>query len=428
MVNDLPKSILKTALSSNNDKPLSKVTFKGNKTTQNSLTEIFSTQTQISEIKLRLLSLVESWHESPSLISRASNFWGKLPMWLKIVSGIVLFGGLITVGVLLHMVVLIVVGSVGAAVSIGGGFLLENHYNTNKRSLESLQNNVADLADVLESTINELDKVREQLEEEFEKFVRENKKFAENISELKNEMDELSEQVKQLSTTNEELTETQEKLTEMTQEFEEQNETLKQEVDSLGEVKTALESQVGELELTSATLAGVVKTFSDACIKDEIDRAAFQTRLKNFLADGSTKFDSIADRICKAEEELTKALDKLAHSNDSYNGLLARHEAQVVLLEKIISAANKPAAPISVPQPVISGEDNPDGGINRPAADVPASHENMKKWQLAGNNSHFFGVLARNKGNKNTKDAPDAIGALGPIRSFYLRSTPGAGQ
>ena len=66
-------------------------------TSQDSLVQMTANQQPLSEMKQYLNSIMDTLQNNLSFLSRASNFWGKLPIWLKIIGGIVFFGTLITI-------------------------------------------------------------------------------------------------------------------------------------------------------------------------------------------------------------------------------------------------------------------------------------------------------------------------------------------
>ncbi len=312
-----------------------------------SLVQMTTTQAQLVEVKTYLNSIIDALHDHPSFLSRASTYWGGIPLWLKIVSGIILFGAIIAMGVIAHVVALAVVGGISAVGFIAGSFLLDDHYKTNIRSIDHLKEGVFGLVSALELAINVLDNIREQLSVEIDRFKQENQKFTASLGQLHLEITALSEQVLQLSTTEEALNATQNKLRQLTQDHEEINIAFAHRMTELEGVKRSMGLEIDRLSKVGVVLNGAVDSLVKTVIVDEHNRAEFQAKLDHFLKDSKAGFDQIAERICQAEQELVVVKADLERSNSRYEQLLDRQAVQVDQLEKMTTAAtHRQAKPV----------------------------------------------------------------------------------
>lgn len=320
------------------------------KPSQDSLNQIGSTEAQLCKIKESLNKLDQTFNDDPSIFTIIANFWGKRPKWLKIIIGILLFGTMVGLGIGLQLTVLIVVGLVSAAVYALSSLLLDNHFSKGKRSREQLAVSMLSLVNVLELSITELNKAQAQLKKEIiyfkEAFDKANQIYNENNQKLTEQVDLLSGQVQKLTETENKLSETQIKFEKLELDYEklqiafDKNAAdlalkiaeLACKIEELAEVKQNLGSRVDELKNLVKVLSGTVNQLIETVTDDKEARANFIERLNKFLNDGQASFASIADRICRAECELSA-------SNNRYKKLLKSHEE---LLKKYSLQGNKP--------------------------------------------------------------------------------------
>ena len=89
--------------------------FSDPSTSDDSLIQLGSAQSNLSSMQAHLTTLVGALHSQPSMLGKIANFWGRQPLWLKALGGILLFGSIITIGVLANVVAITIVGSVLAA-------------------------------------------------------------------------------------------------------------------------------------------------------------------------------------------------------------------------------------------------------------------------------------------------------------------------
>ena len=217
------------------------------------------------------------------------------------------------------------------------------------------------MANLLELTINALDKIREQLavevddfKQENQKFRQENAMFGENISKFHAEIEVLNLQINQLTQSNTALSATQEKLTLLTKNYEELNGTLFEKVAKFAGIKSSMSLEIENLKRVGGVLQSTVLTLSETVLADDDQRSLFRAKLEAFLSNSLASFDQVAERICKAERELAIAQIALDLSNKRYEGLIDRHTEQVDKLEKMSSLAQiKPGDTSALP--IMSG-------------------------------------------------------------------------
>lgn len=324
------------------------------------LETILLSQKHLDQIKTSLGAIIDTMQENESFFSRAANFWGKLPLWQKIIGGVVMSVPTLAAGIAAHLSALLVISGVTVLGYTASSIVLDDHHSNIQNFADRLKEGIFKLADILQITINALDRVRENLAKEIEKFRQQNLAFQKNITNLHTEVEMLTDQVDLLSDTekllraskdelerttanlkstlknNEKLLKTYEQeLTQIRKEYAQNQLQLSEKVHELNEVRHTLNQEVKKAKVLIDTLQGTVSSLVNSHLEDETHRQAFQNRLKNFLCDEQASFASIADRICKAEEELVLVKEELKQSNERYSLLLSWQEQQVTRLEKI---------------------------------------------------------------------------------------------
>ncbi|KTD24730.1 inclusion membrane protein A [Legionella lansingensis] len=331
------------------------------------LTDIALNQKRLGQIKESLGTIVDTMQQNDSLISRAATFWGNLPLWQKIIGGIVLTVPTLAAGLAAHISILLVISGVTVVGYTASGIVLDDHHSCNKNIADRLKKGIFSIADILEITITALDRIRENLAKEIDRFRTQNIKLADTVEELGTKLEMLSNQVevlvateellrkskKDLETTAEELRKTvldndkllkanQEELTQVKKDYERSKIQLSEKVNELAEVRSSLSLEVQKAKQIAATLTGTVQTLSSTVIEDSSQRKAFQERLDNFLQDEKASFASVAERICNTERELASVKQELVlvkqefeARNLYYQELLQRQEQQIKRLETI---------------------------------------------------------------------------------------------
>lgn len=335
-------------------------TAEKNQTVQKHLEEVLVIKQKLADIKENFNKIIDAIAHNPSLFSRAASYWGTLPLWQKIIAGIILIVPLFIIGVAVQLFALLSTSIFTLITYTTSSLLLDNHHNQNENSAEQLKASVGSLADALGTVILSLDTLREQLTLEIKQFQKENEQLAVHVSTLKEQILTLSNQAEQLKDTEQKLRSTlvelnktkttlessiqeqssllqqsQSKLEQVIQEFQANQTQLSNKIIELNQVNIEMGLAVENGKKVSSTLEGVVETLSKTVIADEQQRVTFQHRLNDFLSNKEKSFDQVAERICEAELKLEQVRNELTQSNQKYRELLDRHEQQVIRLERL---------------------------------------------------------------------------------------------
>lgn len=351
----------------------------------NSIQSITLTQEHLSQVKKSLGAIVDSLQENPSLISRAAAFWGEIPLWQRILGGVVISGPTLVIGAAAHIGFLVTISGVSALAYTTSGIVLDDHHYHTQNIAQKLKQGIFGIAEVLELTIGALDAIRKKLAIEVDKFKEENEKLAENIKNLHAEVTTLSAQIevyvetekllrktkenlelvtdslkKDLANQNQLLTENQEEIALIKEAHAKSIFQLSAKVAELAEVRTLMGAEVDKAKKIASTLEGAVKTLSGVIISDTNYKQAFQEKLNGFLKDKTTSFDQVAIHISKAESELSDVKTELQASNDRYKKLLICQEEQIRRLERLdhqvdASVNEEPLSPLPTESITFSG-------------------------------------------------------------------------
>ncbi|MCW8472111.1 hypothetical protein OQJ19_15875 [Fluoribacter gormanii] len=335
-----------------------------------SLQSIALTQEHLAQVKKSLGAIVDSLQDNPSLISRAAAFWGELPLWQRIIGGVAISGPTLIIGAAAHIGFLVTISGVSALAYTTSGIVLDDHHYHTKNIAQKLKEGIFGVAEILELTIGALDSIRKKLAVEIDKFKEENEKLAKNISRLNEEVETLSAQVevyveteKLLRKTKDELEKTAASLKLDAEKQNKQFETTQKELlkardehsrslvllsektSELAEVRISMGAEVEKAKKIASTLEGTVRILSSATIADASQRHAFQEKLNSFLENKAASFDQVADRIGKAESELSEVKSELKASTERFNKLLELQEKQLQRLQgldKRVDASTHP--------------------------------------------------------------------------------------
>lgn len=345
------------------------------------LEQLLKTKNKLKQIKDNLNKIIDSVEHNQSLLARAAVYWHDLPVWKKIIAGVVLTLPLLAIGILANLAALITLSIVMTIVYTASSILLDNHQNHNKDHLDSLKAGISSLADLLNEVIESLSLIREQLALDLDKLHQEVSRLTAHIDELGKQISTLTLQINHLTDTEYALRATQIELEALTQtlkgSIDEQSqllETTQKELDQvvldyklnqiqlsakvneLDEIKVQMGLEVKQAQSIGLVLNETVKLLTDSVIEDKEQRGAFQKRLDEFLANKEQSFDHIVERICNAERKLAHVTDELSQSNQRYSELLDQQELLIARLERMVNAhpeeIQEPSSPI---EPSING-------------------------------------------------------------------------
>lgn len=323
-----------------------------------SLESIALTQEHLAQVKKSLGAIVDSLQQNPSLISRAAAFWGELPLWQRIIGGVAISGPTLIIGAAAHIGFLVTISGVSALAYTTSSIVLDDHHYHTKNIAQKLKEGIFGVAEILELTISALDAIRKKLAKEIQKFKDENEKLALNITRLNEEVETLTAQVEVYVETAKLLRKNKEDLEKVAQslklDLEKQGEQfeanqrelekvralhersislLNQKTSELAQVRLQMGTEVEKAKHIAATLEGAVKTLTSSVTSDPIQRQVFHEKLDHFLSDKSASFDQVADRICRAENELSDVKAELKASTERFNKLLDLQEKQLIRLQ-----------------------------------------------------------------------------------------------
>lgn len=323
--------------------------------------QIVTTQNKIQQIKADLNSLIHAMNHNSSLFSRAALFWNDVPLWQKIIGGVVLSVPFLIVGILANFAALITLSIVTAISYTVSSFLLENHQSQNTDNTERLNAGISSLADLLDMVISSLERLREQLAIEVESFQKENARLTGNIEQFSEQVKTLTAQVNNLTDTeknlrltqedlenttkklkdaaqeqSELLEDTQKKLEQAIQDYKENQTLLSDKIKELDEVKVRMGKDIEYARSIGLVLGATIDEFSAAMIQGEEQRVAFKERLEGFLTNKEASFDKIVSRISDAEHQLARLKDEYALSNQRHKELLCKFEQMICRHEQVI--------------------------------------------------------------------------------------------
>ena len=316
--------------------------FKAPESEQECLDEMHATEQHIKQVKECLADLVENIQVNQSFFTRMSLFWGQIPIWQKLLAGVVIFGGLLTLGILTHTAVLIAVTCVSAVASLTASLCLDNHHAVEKNSRDRLKASILDLANILGHTINALELIRAQLAKEIDRLAEQIQLLEANNDALHHEIGTLHGEVKLLSAQTEKFIELEMAFRQNQAELDETKLIFAQKAKKFIELEEHFKHDINALTAGNIALRATTAKLAEEVIKSEAQRHQFLQKLDHFLDDKEASFDQIADRICQAEQELVKVKTDFRRYLKRYKGLLDTNEQQVGRLE---IAANKLAKP-----------------------------------------------------------------------------------
>lgn len=347
-----------------------------NKTSQkikDNLDHVLLTEQGLEQIKENLMKMVDAMDHNPSFLARAASYWGEIPLWQKIVGGVVVIVPTLVVAITLQSAIFLAISIFTLITYAVSGFLLDNHYNLNINRTEHLKTGITGLADTLGVVIISLDKLRQQLAVEIEQFQLENEKLGINVKDLGEEVQELvvqrkllQETVQSLQQTNKELEEIAESLrhgikvhTQLLEKNEAQltlarknyaqaESNLSEKVDELHQVKEDMTERNNTLGLFNDSLKELLDKFTGQLKINQKGQDGFREEIKEMKEIIETKMQNLLDRVSKAELELIPLREKHKKLHEDYQKLsekylriLTLQENQVEHLEQLYGMPTK---------------------------------------------------------------------------------------
>lgn len=318
---------------------------------QGNFQKIIITQDIFKKIKESLLVTIQSMEKNPSLLSRAAEFWGELPLWQKILGGVALTVPTLILGIIAHLGFMLAICGVTTVVYAGGGLILDDHHSCNTSVTESLAKGIIGLADLLELTISALDAIRQKLAEEVAKFTAENDRLKENVNSLsfkiqslgieitaaaelalalkttKDELEKTAQNLKdQIGAQSELFVSTQQELQKVTDAYDANQQLLAEKINDFSETEKKLQDDLKKARMLTDYLGTVVNQFSKTILNDDQQKEEFTKRLNEFLHNGEASFAALAERWSIAEEKLMATEQKLTETEKNLAALSVTYE------------------------------------------------------------------------------------------------------
>lgn len=325
-----------------------------------SLNPLSTNRTKLFEIKESLSQVLDATQKNLSLFTRASAFWGIVPLWQKAVAGIVLVVPLFLIGLSILPAVLITLSLILAMVYTVSSYLLDNHYEFHSSTSEKEKENIRALASVLETVIVSLDTLTEQLTCEMNAFKTENGRLKEQVTQLHQEIQNIADENEELKRIRQKLVVSQKDMEQtiarLNASIREQSELLNKNELALEGTKKHYEQKIVELsqqivqltklntELTENAQAGhelitglqaVLKTTSSMITATAEQRKIFLDKLDEFITDKKKSVLEVASLLEEAAKKIANHADELGANNQRYNELLDQQEHLVERLSKI---------------------------------------------------------------------------------------------
>lgn len=315
--------------------------------------DMLLTQEHLKTIKKDLHTMIDVMSQNPSLFARAANYWGELPLWQKIIAGIVLIIPTLVIAFFTHGALFLAISVFTLFTYVGASLILDNHYSSVTNTSDNLKAGISGLADVLGIVIQSLETLHQELAASLEQFQLENEKLAGKVIDLDDQVQKLTIQTERFRTAVQSLEETKNQLEQSTttltstvqehtkllektsaqleqtqSDYEISQQQLRDKITELNQVKTEMGLELEKTRKISTALKATVDMLSDISLKDNEQRVKLLEKLDTFLADEKASFDKIADRICEAEVKLALVQEELVAANERYNKLLERQEKQ----------------------------------------------------------------------------------------------------
>ncbi|WP_454784805.1 LegC2/C7 family Dot/Icm T4SS effector [Legionella sp. WA2024007413] len=332
-------------------------------TGQDKLQKITITKELFDEIKKSLQNTIKSMEKNPSIFSRAAEYWGELPLWQKIVGGVVLTVPTLIIGIMAHVGFLLALCGVTAVTYTAGGVILDDHHKCSTSAVESLQKGILGLADLLELTISALEIIRKQLVVEIQKFAKENATLVENIEHLSKQIDEIDKQILATSGINKALGETKDgleavssqlkddvslnaeflqqnqvKLDRITEAYSNSKKELAEKIEEIKKVKLELEAELSRARMMVETLSSTVKELSNTVIGED-QRNAFKEKIDAFIQQKEGTFLGIATDFERSGQKFKQVQQELETTNGKYEELLKKQEEHITVLATLRNQA-----------------------------------------------------------------------------------------
>lgn len=311
-----------------------------------SLHKIQNTKLQILEIKQCLNALVDQLHQQKSYLTRSAHFWGEVPLWVKVIGGLLLFGAILAIGIWIKIPAMIAVACVGAVVYGATSTLLDDHYTVDKKSRALMKANLNKLADMLGHIIVLLQQLCEQLANEIDRLKQEINRLNTEVNRLTTSIDALETKIKLLTQQVDQFTVNNIELTKTKNELAALNLELVTQVNELTLLITTMKLQMQELESANSTFKEMLAILANQLKANEASQKLFVEQFNRLLSDTKGDLGKILSQLYNSQQELAGVKAELMECNHIYKGLLQEHQQLLKRnthlqqrLEKILSSS-----------------------------------------------------------------------------------------
>lgn len=323
------------------------------------LKKLKKSQSQLGKIQQDLEVLIDAMAQNPSILSRAANYWGKLPLWQKIIAGLIIAAPPLIIGIITQLIVCYVITAFFLASYIGSSVILDDHYSHTQHSTKNIKSGVTSLAEGLDSVTQSLEQISQDLADQVNLFSKENGKFGDNVEALslrnmalKQEVEKLKETEKKLRQTQNELEltcnelkksikdqtalldETQAALNKARIDYEKNQKDLEKANKQLGEIQEKFAETTNHYEKVLEALRTAVTELTENTFKEPQHQQAFYNKMQQIIENKDASFIQIFDRFSTAESELIDLKNHYTALIEQYEQLVAKQTSQLARIDK----------------------------------------------------------------------------------------------
>jgi DNA repair exonuclease SbcCD ATPase subunit len=313
----------------------------------------------LSQIQKELERLIDAMAQNPSMLSRATYYWGSLPLWQKITTGLLLATPTLMIGILAQLTVYYIITALVLICYTGASVVLDDHHSHAQRGKTNIKSGITNLAAGLNTVTDSLEQISDALSEQITLFSEENEHFGENISDLKTHNTSLQQEIDKLKTVEKTLSSTVSELetlcSELKKSTEEQTNLLEATQASLNKLKINYAQNQKQLEEKINELSDLTRLFSSAekaynenleALKEALDtmakisvdskeqRDALYKETSSFIKNNNPSLLDLHNILQTKVREVSELKQKLQAATDKQEELVNRAEQQVNLLEQ----------------------------------------------------------------------------------------------
>lgn len=335
------------------------------KTSIEELAEVQSNLDQIPAIKKHISEVLHALAQNPSFFNRVATYWTDIPLWLKIIIGIVAVVPTLVLGIVFQFISLIVISVLSLIIYAGSAYLLDDHNNHTSQPIDQLLEQMDSLADILDQITKSFDPLHKELVQQVTLFHAENDRLIETeetlsdrILKLTQHGENLRETAKGLKNTNEQLQDMntkiessnrlQQELLELNiqemkridEEREKNDAALAETIKEIEAVRIDLSERLRQIQVISDAYQANAVIFSNHFIKEQEDRDLLLGKLTEFVSGKNEQLEKVAARILQANTQLAQAKEELRTSNKRNEDLQDRLDKVLTRIERHAATQN----------------------------------------------------------------------------------------